>query len=71
MQNYGIIQDGKLIVVNGPRDSYKPIECAAIPDTFDQLTQYAVQADPIDNGYTIVVGVEIKDVTKDDTGMII
>lgn len=66
MQDYGIIQDSKLVVSSEPKEGYKPVEYASILDTFDQTTQYVVQTTPVDNGDTISVGIEIKELPPQD-----
>ncbi len=58
MQEFGVIQDKKLVLNSAPLTGYKPVVFAAIP-TFDQGTQYVVQDAPIDLEDHISVGVTI------------
>lgn len=68
MEKYGMLVDGKLLKSESQLEGYKPIVYAPIP-LFDQLTQYVVQTDPIDNGDHIFVGVEVKDMQLDEEMM--
>lgn len=66
MQKYGIILNGKLLLSDEPLDNYKPVQYAPIPDSFDQATQYVIQADPVDNGDIISMGIEVKELPPQD-----
>lgn len=65
MPDYGIIENGELIISSEPKEGYKPIQYVQIPDIFDQLTQYVTQSIAVDNGNEIVFGVEIKELPPD------
>lgn len=62
---FGMITEGQLFTSFEPKDGYKPIEYAPIPE-FDQSAQYVVEIDPIDQGECIYIGVEVKDLEIDD-----
>ena len=64
-ETYGIIQDGKLVVVPKHYPGAKPVVYEAVP-LFDQETQYVVQSPPVDLGYHIYMGVEVLDLELDD-----
>ena len=57
---YGIIVDGKLKTADALFEGYKPFVYADIPE-FAEDKQYIVQANPLDRGEDIFVGIEIKD----------
>ena len=66
MQHFGIIVQGKLVVVYP--DAYpeaKILEYAEVPE-YDQQTQYVIQSPPEDRGDYIFVGVEIRDLEPDE-----
>ena len=65
MPKYGIIEDGKLYTSDNQLTGYKPIEYAEIPE-FDQMTQAIYQGEIKDEGESISVGVEVKEVEQDD-----
>ena len=62
---YGIIQDGKLVVVPKHYPGAKPVVYEDVP-LFDQETQYVVQSPPVDLGDHIFMGVEVRDLEVDD-----
>ena len=64
MQKYGIIRDGKLLLVPEGTPNAKPVIFAEIPE-FDQETQAVYQIGPVDRGDDIYVGVEIRYVEID------
>jgi len=57
---YGKIVDGELRMADALFEGYKPLVYADIPE-FDQDKQYVVQANPLDRGADILIGIEIKD----------
>ena len=57
---HGKITETGLMVSAEPLDGYKPITYADIP-SFDQYTQGVRQAEPVDMGDYIYVGVEVYD----------
>lgn len=65
MQKYGMIKDGGLLLSSRPLDGYKPIVYAEIPQDFDETTQYAEQAEPVEENDHIFVGIEIKDLPEE------
>ena len=64
-ETYGIIQDGKLVVVPKHYPGAKPVVYEAVP-LFDQETQYVVQSPPVDAGDYIYMGVEVREMEQDD-----
>ena len=64
-ETYGIIQDGKLVVVPKHYPGAKPVVYDDVP-LFDQETQYVVQSPPVDAGDYIYMGVEVLDLELDD-----
>jgi hypothetical protein len=68
MQRYGIIKDGKLLLVPEGTPDAKPVVFGEIP-TFDQETQAVYQIGPVDRGDDIYVGVELRYVELDDEGI--
>ena len=64
---YGIIQDGKLVVVPKHYPGAKPVVYEDVP-MFDQETQYVVQSPPVDFGDHIYMGVEVREVEQVDDG---
>lgn len=68
MQRYGIIRDGKLLLVPEGTPDAKPVIFGEIP-AFDQETEAVYQIGPIDRGDDIYVGVELRYVELDDEGI--
>jgi hypothetical protein len=64
MQKYGIIRDGKLLLVPEGTPDAKPVVFGEIPE-FDQETHAVYQIGPVDRGDDIYVGVEIRYVEID------
>jgi len=64
-ETYGIIQDGKLVVVPKHYPGAKPVVYEDVP-LFDQETQYVIQQPPVDLGDHIYMGVEVRDLELDD-----
>lgn len=64
MQKYGIITDGKLLLVPEGTPDAKPVIFGEIPE-FDQETQAVYQIGPIEREDDIYVGVEIRYVELD------
>lgn len=64
---YGIIQDGKLVVVPKHYPGAKPVVYEDVP-MFDQETQYVVQSPPVDLGDRIYLGVEAREMEQADGG---
>ena len=62
---YGIIRDGKLLLVPEGTPDAKPVVFGEIPE-FDQETQAVYQVAPVDRGDDIYVGVEIRYVELDE-----
>lgn len=58
MQNYGIIQNGQLLINEKQLEGYKPIIYLEVP-TFDESTQYVKQGEPVEYDDIIEIGVEI------------
>lgn len=67
MQKYGMLVDENLLLSSRQLEGYKPVEYAEIPD-FDQSTHYAIQEDPVDEGESIFVGAEIRELENIDEG---
>lgn len=67
-QKYGILQDGNLTLSEDCQEGYKAVVFAEIPNDFDQQTQAVFQADPVDYGDCIEVGVEIRDLPPSEEG---
>ena len=67
-ETYGIIQDGKLVVVPKHYPGAKPVVYEDVP-LFDQETQYVVQQAPVDAGTHIYMGVEVREMEKTDDEM--
>jgi hypothetical protein len=65
MQKYGLITDGKLLLVPEGTPDAKPVIFEKIPE-FDQETQAVYQIGPVDRGDDIYVGVEIRYVELDE-----
>ena len=65
MQKYGIIKDGKLLLVPEGTPDAKPVIFGEIPE-FDQETQAVYQIGPIEREDDIYVGVEIRYVELDE-----
>jgi len=63
---FGKITDGLLITSPTQREGYKPLVYAAIPEGFDQETQFIVQLDAVDQGKDIYLGVEVKELPVED-----
>ncbi len=64
MQKYGIIKDGKLLLVPEGTPDAKPVVFGEIPE-FDQVTQAIYQIGPVEREDDIYVGVEIRYVELD------
>ncbi len=64
MQKYGIIRDGKLLLVPEGTPDAKPVVFGEIPE-FDQETQAIYQVGPVEREDDIYVGVEIRYVELD------
>lgn len=62
---YGIIQDGRLVVVPKHYLGAKHVVYEDVP-MFDQETQYVVQCPPVDAGDHIYMGVEVREMEKTD-----
>ena len=62
---YGIIENGKLKIVKQGYPDSKPIVYAEIPE-YDQETQAVFELPPVDNGDHIFVGLEVREVPRDD-----
>lgn len=67
MQNYGIIQDGRLVIVPKYYPGAKPVVYEDVP-LFDQETHYVVQSPPVDAGNHIYMGVEVREMEQADEG---
>ena len=65
MQNYGIIQLGRLIITNQAYPGAKPVVYEDVP-LFDQEAQYVKQQAPVDAGNHIFVGCEVCEVENAD-----
>jgi len=65
MQKHGIIENGKLKIVKQGYPNAKPIVYAEIPE-YDQETQAVFELPPADNGDHIFVGLEVREVPRDD-----
>lgn len=65
MQKYGIIENGKLKILKQGAPNAKPVVYAAIPE-YDQETQAVFELPPVDNGDHIFVGLEVREVPRDD-----
>lgn len=63
--HYGIIRDGKLLLVPEGTPNAKPVVFAEIPE-FDQEKQAVFQLPPADVGSHIFVGVEVRDLPPED-----
>jgi hypothetical protein len=64
-ETYGIIRDGKLVVVPKHYPGAKPVVYEDVP-LFDQGTQYVIQQPPVDLSDHIYMGVEVREVEQDD-----
>ena len=62
---YGIIENGKLKIVKQGYPESKPVVYAEIPE-YDQETQAVFELPPEDRESYIFVGLEIREVPKDD-----
>ena len=65
MQKYGIIKDGKLLLVPEGTPDAKPVVFGEIPE-FDQETQAVYQIGAVEREDDIYVGVEIRYVELDE-----
>jgi len=63
---YGLIFNGILETSEYPLYNYKPVVYAEIP-AFDQSTEFVVQAEPIDRGEDIFVGIEVRTMAVDES----
>lgn len=67
MVRYGRIKEnGSLSQSLKQLEGYKPIEFEGLPNGFDQTKEYAVQAEPVDRGDHIFVGIEIHELELKD-----
>ena len=66
---YGIIKDGKLLLVPEGTPDAKPVVFGEIPE-FDQETQAVYQIGPVEREDDIYVGVEIRYVELDASEML-
>ncbi len=66
---YGIIRDGKLLLVPEGTPDAKPVVFGEIPE-FDQETQAIYQIGPVEREDDIYVGVEIRYVELDASEML-
>jgi len=64
---YGIIQDGKLVVVGQGYPGAKPVVYEDVP-LFDQTRYYVVQQAPVDAGDHIFMGIEMREMEIDEHG---
>ena len=62
---FGIIENGKLKLVRQGAPKSKPVVYAEIPE-YDQETQAVFELPPEDRESYIFVGLEIREVPKDD-----
>ncbi|HHY08881.1 MAG TPA: hypothetical protein GX530_10310 [Corynebacteriales bacterium] len=65
MQKYGIVRDGKLLLVPKGTPDAKLVVFGEIPE-FDQETQAVYQIGPVEREDDIYVGVEIRYVELDE-----
>lgn len=65
MQKHGVIENGKLKIVKQGYPNAKPIVYAEIPE-YDQETQAVFELPPVDDGDHIFVGLEVREVPRDD-----
>lgn len=65
MQNYGIIQNGNLVVTSRAHPGAKPVVYEDVP-VFDQETHYVAQQAPVDADNHIYMGVEIRECENTD-----
>ena len=63
---YGIIVNGKLVIVEHGSPDAKPVLYEDVPK-FDQCTHYVRQQDPVDVGSHLFVGAELMELDQDDT----
>ncbi len=63
--DFAKIINEKLDIKKEQLKDYKPLKCAEIPK-FDQETQYVVQSIPLDGKDSINVGIEVREMVKDD-----
>lgn len=64
--HFGIIRDGKLLLVPEGTPDAKPVVFGEIPE-FDQTTQAVYQIGPIEREDNIYVGVEVRYVEVDES----
>jgi len=64
--HFGIIKDGKLLLVPAGTPDAKPVVFGEIPE-FDQTTQAVYQIGPIEREDDIYVGVEVRYVEVDES----
>ena len=62
---YGIIENGKLKILKQGTPNAKPVVYDGIP-AYDQETQAVFEKPPVDRGDHIFVGLEVKEVPKDE-----
>lgn len=67
-ETYGIIQDGKLVVVPKHYPGAKPVVYEDVP-LFDQEAQYVIQQPPVDFGNHIYMCVEVREMEQVDEEM--
>ena len=64
--HFGIIKDGKLLLVPAGTPDAKPVVFGEIPE-FDQETQAVYQIGPVEREDDIYVGVEVRYVEVDES----
>jgi len=64
--HFGIIKDGKLLLVPAGTPDAKPVVFGEIPE-FDQETQAVYQIGPVEREDDICVGVEVRYVEVDES----
>ena len=63
--HFGILRDGKLLLVPEGTPDAKPVIFGEIPE-FDQETEAVFQLPPVERDDHIYVGVEVRDVELDE-----
>ncbi len=63
---HGIIQNGELVAVGQRYPGAKPVVYEDVPE-FDQELYYVVQQAPVDAGNHIFMGIEMCELTIDDS----
>lgn len=67
-QSYGLIEDGKLVIVDETQPGAKPVVYEDIPEGFDQMTSYIRQQAPVDAGSHIFMGIEMLEAEQPEGG---